>query len=122
MALEQSFLHKKSKTILTEEVKEIVVKAIELYNRFRSPEARAKLLSIEGNKAKVLFEGSFCLTCGIRDWVEDLVYVFEQMGVEAELIAYIEPENMSEFYRIGVFIIKGYIEGKEDNRGVEGEI
>ncbi len=122
MALEQSFLHKKSKTILTEEVKEIVVKAIELYNRFRSPEARAKLLSIEGNKAKVLFEGSFCLTCGIRDWVEDLVYVLEQMGVEAELIAYIEPEDMSEFYRIGVFNIKGYIEEKEDNRGVEGEI
>ncbi len=122
MSIKQSFLHQKSKTKFTEEVKEIVVKAIELYNRFRSPEAKAKLLSIEGNKAKVLFEGSFCLTCGIRDWVEDLVYVFEQMGVEAELIAYIEPEDMSEFYRIGIFIIKGYIEEGEDNKGVEGGI
>lgn len=99
----QSFLSKK-------EIEKIVGKVIDQYNRFRSPEARARLLDINGNIVKILFEGSFCLTCGVRDWVEDMVYVFEDFGVEAELLEYLEPEKETENIRVGVFKIKGYKE------------
>ncbi len=90
---------------INEDVKKKILEAIKTYNRFGSPEAKAILVAISGDKITVRFEGSFCETCGIRDWVEDLVYVLEDHGVEAELIAYIEPPN-EENYRIGVFKIK----------------
>ncbi|ADI31885.1 hypothetical protein [Staphylothermus hellenicus] len=93
------------------EVKKILSKAIELYNKFRAPEAKATLLEINGDKVKILFEGSFCFTCGVRDWVEDMVYVLEDLGVEAELVEYLEPDKETENIRVGVFRIKGYKEG-----------
>jgi len=83
-----------------------IIEAIKTYNKYRSPEAYAELLSINNSVFKVKFTGSFCLTCGIRDWVEDLVYVLMDYGVEAELIEYIEPDNEDENYRIGVFELK----------------
>ncbi|ABN69160.1 hypothetical protein Smar_0047 [Staphylothermus marinus F1] len=102
----------KSSFLNSNEVKKIVSKAIDLYNKFRAPEAKAVLLEINGDKVKILFEGSFCFTCGIRDWVEDMVYVFEDLGVEAELIEYLEPDNETENIRVGVFRIKGYKAGE----------
>jgi class 3 adenylate cyclase len=82
--------------------------AIRRYNRYRGAESRARLVKIVGDKVFVAFEGSFCATCGINDWVEDLKYVMEDLGGEAELLAIIEPENPEEFYdyRIGVFRVK----------------
>ncbi len=82
--------------------------AIELYNKYRSPEATARLEKIENDRVVVRFTGSFCHTCGIRDWVEDLVYVLEDLGVEAELVEYIEPES-DEKYRVGVFKVKNIV-------------
>ncbi len=82
--------------------------AIRRYNRYRGAESRARLLRIEGDTVHVLFEGSFCATCGINDWVEDLKYVMEDLGGDAELVAVIEPEDPEEFYsyRVGVFRVK----------------
>jgi len=91
-------------------VEEVVAEAIDFYNRFRKPEAEAVLLEITDTGSgsvmvKVLFRGSFCRTCGIRDWVEDFKYILLSMGVENELVEYIEPED-DEYVRIGVFEIK----------------
>ncbi len=97
--------------MIDEEVRRRIMEAIKTYNRFRSPEARAELVSIGDDKITVRFTGSFCETCGIRDWVEDLVYVLEDHGVEAELAAYIEPPG-DEDSRIGVFRIKGLLKEK----------
>ena len=87
--------------------------AVELYNRFRKPEAEASILKVDGNRVYVLFKGSFCRTCGIRDWVEDFKYVLEDLGVENELVDYIEPEEDDDT-RIGVFEIKGFRIDKEE--------
>jgi len=78
-----------------------------LYNRYREPEAKAKLLSIDHNTLKVKFEGPFCTSCGIIDWIEDFKYVLEDLGIESELIGVIEPEN-EENTLIGVFKIKRF--------------
>lgn len=84
----------------------IVEKAIDLYNRYHAPEAIAELIDLKSKEDEVeviiKFTGSFCSTCGVRDWVEDYIYVLDMIGCKAELKEYIEPED-NEDYRIGVF-------------------
>ncbi|WP_448577406.1 hypothetical protein [Thermosphaera sp.] len=82
--------------------------SIELYNRTRSPEATARLLELDEKRGffKVEFTGSFCLTCGLRDWLEDLAYILRSKGVDAVLEEYVEKD---EFKIIGSFKIKGLI-------------
>jgi len=82
-----------------------VLKAIEIYNKYRSPEAFAKLIDIKEDKTIFKFEGTFCYTCGIRDWIEDLVYILMDHGVDAKLVAYIKPPTNNDNYRIGIFKI-----------------
>ncbi len=82
----------------------LLERAVELYNRYRAPEAVARIRKVTGDRVEVVFEGSFCETCGIRDWVEDFAYVLEDLGVEARLEEYIEPED-DDTRRIGVFRI-----------------
>ena len=89
-------------------IEKLVELAIKRYNRYRGAESQAKLLKIMGDTVVIAFEGSFCETCGINDWVDDFRYVMEDLGGEAELVTVIEPEKPEEFfdYRIGVFRVK----------------
>ncbi len=81
--------------------------AIKRYNRYRGIESKARLLRVDNDTVIIAFEGSFCATCGINDWVEDFRYVIEDLGGQAELVTVIEPDTPEEFYdyRIGVFKI-----------------
>jgi len=85
-------------------ISEIAFSALEIYNKTRSPEATARIISIDESRGivRVEFTGAFCLTCGIRDWVEDYAYLIKSLGFDAELLEYIEPGD-DEFKRIGVF-------------------
>jgi len=56
-----------------------VTEAIALYNRFRSPEATAKLLHFGGGELTLQFEGSFCTTCGFYDYLEDFIFELRQL-------------------------------------------
>ncbi len=96
--------------------------AIRRYNRYRGAESQAKLLKIMGDTVIVAFEGSFCETCGINDWVDDLRYVIEDLGGEAELVTVIEPESPDEFYeyRVGVFRVKR-LPSREELERLEAE-
>jgi len=81
-------------------------RAVELYNRLHGAEAQARIISVEGNRAVVEFTGTFCHTCGVRDWLEDLAYLLVSMGYDAKLVEFIEPEGEESLYkRIGVFTI-----------------
>lgn len=64
---------------------ERILKAIEEYNRYRTREAEARLISVEGDRIKVEIAGSFCYTCGFYDYLEDLVYELEDNGVHGEI-------------------------------------
>lgn len=86
-----------------EDIEKNISRAIRLYNKYRSPESNAKLLKIVNGVVYVEFKGSFCETCGINDWIEDLKYVLEDLGVKSELMKVIEPRNPLENYRIGLF-------------------
>jgi hypothetical protein len=89
-------------------LKKFVDKAVREYNKYRSPESTAKLLRIEGSNVMIKFEGPFCATCGINDWVEDMKFVMEDLGAEVELVKVIEPDEFlpDEDWRIGVFRIR----------------
>ena len=66
----------------------VLEKAVERYNRYRSPEAVARLLEVTEKRFVVEFSGSFCETCGIYDWLEDLVYELKELDPElsAEIV------------------------------------
>jgi len=86
--------------------KNVIEKAIKLYNKYRSPEAHAELVSLEKDKVIVKFEGTFCKTCGVNDWIEDFKYVLEDLNIKTELEEIYEPMNSSENFRIGIFKVK----------------
>lgn len=68
-------------------LKNAVLRTIEVYNKYRSPEATAKLVTIEKNGFEIDFDGSFCTSCGARDYFEDFIY---------------ELENVNKQYRVEV--------------------
>ncbi|MEM1507349.1 MAG: hypothetical protein QXU02_03115 [Candidatus Bathyarchaeia archaeon] len=64
------------------ELNRVVEEAIVEYNKYRSPEVEAKLLSISGGEIKIEFGGSFCYTCGFYDYFEDYRIILEEMGLK----------------------------------------
>lgn len=73
--------------------KELIDKAIEKYNKYRSPEATARLIYYQRDKFLVEFSGYFCLTCGYYDYFEDLIYILKEMGLKAKIEKIEEKEN-----------------------------
>jgi len=73
--------------------KELIDKAIEEYNKYRSPEAKARLVYYQKDKFLVEFSGYFCLTCGYYDYFEDLIYFLKEMGLKAKIEKIEEKEN-----------------------------
>ena len=67
------------------ELEELIRKAILLYNRYRSPEAVAKLISVSTENITLSFSGSFCYSCGIIDYVEDFIHELKLLTDKAEL-------------------------------------
>ena len=73
-------------------------RAIEVYNKYRSPEATAKLVEAKKDSFIVEFEGPFCQSCGINEYFEDLIYDIEDINgcLRAEIKA-IEPAGPQSF-------------------------
>ena len=82
-----------------------MLEAIEEYNRYRAPEAKAELISFNGASFKVRFIGSFCYTCGFYDYLEDLKIILEEKGVNVEIRRVEEIEGRS-YRSIYILIFK----------------
>ena len=67
------------------ELEEFIRKAILLYNRYRSPEAVAKLVSVSPENVILSFSGSFCYSCGVIDYVEDFIHELKMLTDKVEL-------------------------------------
>lgn len=59
-------------------IREKIKKIIEAYNKYRKPEASAKLAKLKGNMLEIEFSGSFCRTCGVKDYFDDFVVEAEK--------------------------------------------
>lgn len=77
------------------DVRRSLEKAVELYNRYRNPEAIASIISIEGNIVVMKFAGHFCVSCGVIDWIEDFLYILKDMRVDADIanVNYFTEDN-----------------------------
>jgi len=66
-------------------IEEVTARAVEEYNKYRSPEAEAEVLNIDGGEVLVVFKGSFCTTCGFHDYIDDYRILLEdEYGIESE--------------------------------------
>jgi superoxide reductase len=69
------------------EVKKTINDAIKEYNKFRIPEIKAKLISINGISFNVEFTGSFCESCGFYDYFDDFSILLEDdYGLKTKII------------------------------------
>ena len=67
------------------ELEQLVRRTVALYNRFRSPEAFAKVVFVSPDLVTISFSGSFCYSCGVLDYIEDFVHEFKILTSKAEL-------------------------------------
>ena len=65
--------------------KEKIVKAIDEFNKYRAPEAKARLISQGENSFKIEFKGSFCRTCGFYDYFDDYGILLQGTGIETKI-------------------------------------
>ncbi|WP_297417554.1 hypothetical protein [Thermococcus sp.] len=63
------------------------------FNRLHGSEAEVRILNLEGNEVIIEFEGSFCATCGLYDYFEDIKWEAIELGVELEPIDVLEAEE-----------------------------
>jgi len=73
-----------------------VIRVIDLYNKFRSPEAVASLVKMDEETLHVSFKGSFCFTCGLNEWFEDFRLLLEEHGINSKIHS-IEQIDVDEF-------------------------
>ena len=59
---------------------DVVLRTIEVYNKYRSPEATAKLVGIKKDCFIIEFNGSFCQSCGVNDYFEDFIHELEDIS------------------------------------------
>lgn len=67
------------------ELEETVRKAIALYNRYRSPEAIAKLVHISSESVTIAFSGAFCTSCGVLGYIEGFIHDFKTLNSKVDL-------------------------------------
>ncbi|MEM0456159.1 MAG: hypothetical protein QXE40_04255 [Nitrososphaerota archaeon] len=72
---------------------EKILASIEEFNKYRSPEANARLISFDKSIIKIEFTGPFCRTCGFYDYFDDLRIIFEEMGLKTEITLIEETED-----------------------------
>jgi len=83
-----------------ESIKEKVTKGIEQFNKYRSPEAKAKLISLNSKSFKIEFTGSFCRTCGFNDYFDDFKIFLEEFKLKTKIgeIKEIDKGAIVEFF------------------------
>jgi hypothetical protein len=67
------------------ELEETVRKAVARYNRFRSPEAIAKLVRVSPESVTIAFSGAFCNSCGVLGYIEGFIHDFKTLSSRVEL-------------------------------------
>ncbi|MEZ0290709.1 MAG: hypothetical protein ABWJ42_06445 [Sulfolobales archaeon] len=80
----------------------VIKRTVREYNKYRAPEARAKLVSVDRDRIEILFDGSFCETCGVNDWIDDFRYMLKRHNIDSVIESI---EEIDEYRRRSVFRI-----------------
>jgi hypothetical protein len=65
-------------------ISEVIAKAVKDFNKYRYPEAKAKLISLSKKSLKIEFTGPFCTTCGFYDYFDDFRLILEEKGLKTK--------------------------------------
>ena len=74
-----------------------IARAIANFNRLRSPEAFAEFIGFDNNEVYVRFTGSFCRTCGVLDYFEDLIFELDARSPISLAVIDFEAEDEVTF-------------------------
>ena len=66
---------------------------LEEFNRLHGSEAQARILEVQGDEIVIEFEGSFCATCGLYDYFDDVKWEALDFGLELEPVEVLEAEE-----------------------------
>jgi hypothetical protein len=92
-------------------------KVIEEFNRLHGSEAEARILSVEGDEVIVELEGSFCATCGLYDYFDDIKWEAMDFGIAIEPVEVIEAEE--DEFEHGRYVVK-YRLGRKPTLSLDG--
>lgn len=73
------------------------------FNRYHGSEAQAKIVKIEGDAVIVEFSGTFCKTCGLYDYFDDLKWEAMNFGLNLEFLEVLEGK---EDFEKGRYLVK----------------
>jgi hypothetical protein len=62
-----------------------IEKTIEEYNKYRTPEVVARLVSLDSSGFNIEFKGHFCHTCGFYDYFDDFRFLLEDINLKTEI-------------------------------------
>jgi hypothetical protein len=87
------------------DLNKLVLKTVKIYNRYRSPEATARLLKLDRQSFTIEFCGTFCQSCGVHDYFEDFIYELWNLSnssVEVEIreIEQTSTQSFKVLYKI----------------------
>ncbi|MBP1912519.1 hypothetical protein [Thermococcus stetteri] len=86
------------------DTRERIEKVLAEFNRLHGSEANARILSIEGDEVIIEFEGSFCATCGLYDYFDDIKWEAMEFGLELEPVEVIEA--VEDDFEHGRYVVK----------------
>ena len=72
---------------------EALERVLEEFNRLHGSEARVRVLEARENEVILEFEGSFCATCGLYDYFDDIKWEAMDFGLELEPVEVLEAEE-----------------------------
>ncbi|AIF69073.1 hypothetical protein PAP_03265 [Palaeococcus pacificus DY20341] len=78
-------------------------KVIEEFNKYHGSEAEARIVGVSENEVLVDFKGSFCKTCGLYDYFDDLKWEAIDFGLNIEPVEVLESE---ETFEKGKYVVK----------------
>ncbi|MEM2954974.1 MAG: hypothetical protein QW625_03450 [Candidatus Nanoarchaeia archaeon] len=81
-----------------EKIIEIIKNTIDEFNKYRSPEADAKLISIKNNIIIISFSGPFCFTCGYQDYFDDFRIILMDFGIKTKIEKIKNKGNEAKVY------------------------
>ncbi len=68
-----------------QKLSDVLGKAVSKYNKFRSSEVIAKILSVDEKLFEIEFNGPFCRTCGFYDYFEDMKVLLEDFALRVKI-------------------------------------
>ncbi|ADT83511.1 hypothetical protein [Thermococcus barophilus] len=92
---------------------EILKRVIKEFNKYHGSEAQAKIIKAERDEVIIEFDGSFCKTCGLYDYFEDIKWEAMNFGLNIEPVEIIESEE--EFER-GRYLVKYKLKSEQSSQ------